>query len=78
MSRGLTDTQIAGCFNRGLGRELKVRLIGGAEEPFYEPGSAGRYARIRYTRDYAASAQHELAHWCIAGTARRRMSDYGY
>jgi elongation factor P hydroxylase len=78
MNPGLTDTQIAGCFNRGLGRELEVRLIGGAEEPFYEPGTTDGPARIRYTRDYAASALHELAHWCIAGTARRRMPDYGY
>lgn len=76
--RSLTDVQIAGCFNRGLGRLHGVRLIGGAAEPLYEPGSEGGIAIIRYTRDYPASALHELAHWCIAGARRRRLPDYGY
>jgi elongation factor P hydroxylase len=31
-----------------------------------------------FTRDYASSALHEAAHWCIAGAARRRQIDYGY
>lgn len=72
----LTDRQIAGCFNRGLGRRHRVRLVGGAGEPLYLPGDD--WATIRYTRDYAASALHELAHWCTAGAARRRLADYGY
>jgi elongation factor P hydroxylase len=75
---GLSDRQIAGCFNTGLGRLHGVRLIGGAAEPFYLPGNEDRHALIRYTRDYAASALHELAHWCIAGESRRGLPDYGY
>ena len=75
---GLTHSQIAGCFNRGLGRRYQARLIGGSDEPLYLPGSADRPAAIYYTRDYAASALHELAHWCIAGAARRIRPDYGY
>ena len=78
VARGLTHVQIAGCFNRGLGRRHGVRLIGGAAEPLYEPGSEGGAAIIRYTRDYPASALHELAHWCIAGARRRELPDYGY
>ena len=74
----LTDVQIADCFNRGLGSRHGVRLIGGAAEPLYQPASAGEVAIIRYTRDYAASALHELAHWCIAGARRRQLPDYGY
>jgi len=73
----LTDRQIAGCFNRSLGRRHRVRLIGGGVEPLYLPGEDG-FATIRYTRDYPASALHELAHWCIAGRDRRRRVDYGY
>lgn len=73
----LTDRQIAGCFNRTLGRQHRVRLLGGAREPLYLPGGQG-FATIRYTQDYAASALHELAHWCIAGPRRRRAVDYGY
>lgn len=75
---GLSDAQIAGCFNRTLGRRHGVRLIGGALEPLYEPGSDSAFATIRYTRDYPASALHELAHWCIAGPRRRKLPDYGY
>jgi len=73
----LTDRQIAGCFNATLGRQHHVRLVGGAAEPLYLPGEGG-FATIRYTRDYPASALHELAHWCIAGPQRRRLVDYGY
>jgi elongation factor P hydroxylase len=76
-SRPLTDREIAGCFNRHLGRRHGVRLVGGAAEPLYLPGQEG-WSVIRYTRDYAASALHELAHWCIAGAERRRRVDYGY
>ena len=75
--RSLSDKQIAGCFNSDLGRRFRVRLIGGADEPLYEPGGRA-WSVIRYNRDYAASALHELAHWCIAGPARRDLIDYGY
>ncbi|WP_250884081.1 elongation factor P hydroxylase [Glaciecola sp. XM2] len=34
--------------------------------------------KIFFTRDYAASALHEVAHWCIAGEQRRTQIDYGY
>ena len=77
----LTDRQIAGCFNRWMGRAYRVRLLGGAEEPVYLPPAPPAHERpaiIRYTRDYPASALHELAHWCIAGPERRARLDYGY
>lgn len=55
-----------------------VRLAGGFEEPFYRaPGRDGG-AEIRFTRDYLNSSLHEVAHWCIAGSDRRRRDDYGY
>lgn len=54
-------------------------LVGGGEEPVYEPASApGQLHRIIFTRDYFASALHEVAHWCVAGPERRRQPDYGY
>lgn len=53
-------------------------LRGGAPEPLYTPGHAGAPAIVRFRHDYAASALHEVAHWCIAGAARRRHVDYGY
>ncbi|MDC0173287.1 elongation factor P hydroxylase [Gammaproteobacteria bacterium] len=56
-----------------------IELIGGAEEPLYLPaGPKSSSAKIFYRRDYLASALHEVAHWCIAGKARRAMEDFGY
>lgn len=56
----------------------RVRLCGGAREPWYQPAVGGNPACIHFRADYFASALHEVAHWCIAGPARRRLPDYGY
>ena len=59
-------------------------LRGGVEEPLYQPSvhqpaeSSGQSHVIYYREDYAASALHEVAHWCIAGEARRKLVDFGY
>lgn len=55
-----------------------TRLVGGFSEPFYKAPTGDSLAEVQFTRDYERSALHELAHWCIAGEARRRMDDYGY
>lgn len=34
--------------------------------------------KLFFTRDYFASALHEIAHWCLAGAERRQKVDYGY
>ncbi len=68
---------IAGRFNAGPGRRARTLLIGGAPEPLYLPACGRQPARIRYTRDYAASALHEIAHWCLAAPQRRCRVDYG-
>ena len=70
--------EIAQRFNTAFGRTLRTVLVGGAAEPLYLPVAAGRPAIIRYTRDYAQSALHEVAHWCLAGSRRRALVDYGY
>ncbi|HKK23713.1 MAG TPA: elongation factor P hydroxylase [Pseudohaliea sp.] len=65
----------ADCF----GRRERTRLVGGATEPLYLPAQApGAWHELHYRADYPASALHEVAHWCIAGPARRRLPDYGY
>lgn len=56
----------------------EVKLVGGFPEPFYQPAQENIPAEIRFTRDYLNSCFHEIAHWCIAGRARRRQDDYGY
>ena len=56
-----------------------TRLIGGADEPLYLPTNAAQaHARLFYREDFFASALHETAHWCIAGSLRRRQRDFGY
>lgn len=58
--------------------EFHTRLEGGADEPFYLPADGLNPAKILFTRDYFASALHEVAHWCVAGDERRGLQDYGY
>jgi elongation factor P hydroxylase len=56
-----------------------TRLVGGAKEPLYLPAREPNASHLLYYReDYAASALHEVAHWCIAGRARRAQVDFGY
>lgn len=74
-------TVFNGCF--ASPDSLNTRLAGGHEEPYYRPANpdaplADRFHCIEFTRDYAASALHEAAHWCVAGAERRLMPDYGY
>ena len=71
--------RLAQIFNSTLGVQHRVQLIGGAPEPLYLPASEKRKcAEIHFREDYASSALHELAHWCLAGKKRRELEDYGY
>jgi len=67
--------QVMRLFNQEFAESDTTELIGGAAEPYYEPGSLNR---IYFRADYVRSALHEVAHWCIAGRRRRRLADYGY
>ena len=64
------------CFAQSYGTVLE----GGGDEPLYLPSKnlSDRPHRIVYRADYFASALHEVAHWCLAGAARRELEDYGY
>jgi elongation factor P hydroxylase len=73
----ITDREIAGRINALLGPRYDTVLLGGAPEPVYLPPIGRQRGIIRYTRDYAQSVLHEIAHWCLAGPARRRLPDYG-
>lgn len=68
---------LARCFEACFSA-FRVRCIGGAPEPRYEPESDGRRARLYYRDDHAASVLHEAAHWCLAGLHRHRLPDFGY
>lgn len=74
-----TSFQIIDLFNQCFFETHQTQLVGGGEEPEYLPaGVEYDYHRIIFTRDYVASALHEIAHWCVAGKERRLIHDYGY
>ena len=77
MSTGepLDAQQVMRLFNQEFAESDTTELIGGAAEPYYEPGSPHR---IYFRADYVRSALHEVAHWCVAGSRRRQLADYGY
>jgi elongation factor P hydroxylase len=74
----ITDADVSALFNMSLGQAFNTRLQGGASEPFYAPATATHPATIYYREDFLRSALHEVAHWCLAGSARRALPDYGY
>lgn len=66
-------------FEQCFRAEFNTRLVAGGREPEYLPANANaKEACIVFTRDYFASALHEIAHWCLAGPERRQQLDYGY
>ena len=73
-SRGLEQL-----FEQCFFRQFRTRLVGFAPEPLYQPAADETQCHtIYYREDFFASALHEVAHWCIAGSRRRRLVDYGY
>jgi elongation factor P hydroxylase len=74
----VNHTEIAACFNAAFYHAHTTQMRGGASEPLYLPAADGEPARLCYREDYAASALHEAAHWCIAGKRRRALVDFGY
>ena len=70
-----TADRVIHCFNRRFSASEGTILVGGADEPYYEPGSPNI---IYFREDFVRSALHEVAHWCVAGAARRTLPDYGY
>lgn len=78
---GFVSADLERLFEQCFTQTFQTRLRGGAPEPFYQAGSAENdniEATIFYRADYFRSAMHEVAHWCVAGEARRRQDDYGY
>ncbi len=79
ISLGSKTEQICAVFTACFTGSHRAALISGGEEPFYQPAASDReFHQIVFRADYAASALHEVAHWCIAGEARRQRPDYGY
>jgi hypothetical protein len=66
-------------FNSLFEASEQTVLITGANEPIYLPGTeTGGLNQLITTHDYFSSALHEVSHWCIAGSERRKLRDFGY
>ena len=86
MAEATADAAVAFCserlervFNECFALTCNTRLLGGADEPLYQPARVqGQYHALCYRQDYFASALHEVSHWCIAGAQRRQQLDFGY
>lgn len=71
--------RITAVFNREFSEIEGAELLAGAKEPYYQPALAPQYRHRLFSReDSPASALHEVAHWCLAGPARRLLPDFGY
>ena len=70
---------IEDAFSKCFLEEYKTILEGGAKEPLYVPADTREGLNtLHYREDYLSSALHEVAHWCLAGDARRKRIDFGY
>ncbi|WP_394125156.1 elongation factor P hydroxylase [Psychrobacter nivimaris] len=58
--------------------DQQVILVRSNDEPEYFPAQDNEPARIEFAHGFFASALHEISHWCVAGDARRQLSDFGY
>lgn len=66
-------------FNRHFLKNENTELLGGAAEPLYIPSSCHEQShQLIFRENFVSSALHEIAHWCIAGKARRLQPDFGY
>jgi len=77
-NNGLSYKQLIDLFNDCFLDLFNTRLENGYSEPIYYPALKSEPARVCFRADYASSALHEVAHWCIAGEKRREKVDYGY
>ncbi|MGE9553012.1 elongation factor P hydroxylase [Erwinia amylovora] len=71
--------QLIEIFDRCFFADFQTRLIKGDDEPIYLPADEEvDYHRVVFAHGYYASAMHEISHWCIAGSERRKQVDFGY
>jgi elongation factor P hydroxylase len=79
MDKRHDSNHLIAIFNAQFESRFRTRLVGGADEPLYQPASNDQeFHQVIFRDDYFASALHEIAHWCIAGPSRRQHLDYGY
>lgn len=75
----ITSLDIEQCFYDCFFEEYQTRLVGGADEPLYQPKNAELDVHtIFYRADYVSSALHEASHWCLASEEKLLLEDYGF
>lgn len=73
------STDIICIFNRLYEDSYNTILVGGGDEPLYVPANdLCEKNRLIFAHEFFASALHEVAHWCVAGLERRKLTDFGY
>lgn len=77
-NNGLSYKQLVELFDAAFSPDFETRLVGGQQEPLYQPAVKETFSVIYFRENYPSSALHEVAHWCIASRARREQVDYGY
>lgn len=72
-------------FNQTFFADFNTRLEKGESEPIYLPADVSYenytpavHHRIIFAHGFYASGLHEIAHWLVAGEARRQKVDFGY
>nr|WP_211091959.1 elongation factor P hydroxylase [Vibrio agarilyticus] len=66
-------------FNRTFFDDYNTQLVCGGDEPIYLPATTAHpHHRVIFAHGFYASGLHEIAHWCVAGPARRLLEDFGY
>jgi elongation factor P hydroxylase len=66
-------------FEQCFFQRFNTKLIKGDDEPLYSPADDKCvHHQIIFAHGYYASALHEVSHWCMAGSARRLLEDFGY
>lgn len=80
-----TLEDIISIFNGCFEAEFNTRLVRGGDEPIYIPAyhhtegyEVLPYHAIYFARGFYSSALHEISHWLVAGTERRKLEDFGY
>jgi len=72
-------SKIQSLFHEAFFETYRVELLSGTPEPFYRAAKTRDEINQIFSRsDFIRSALHEIAHWCVAGSVRRKQDDYGY
>ena len=75
-----TLEDIISIFNDCFEAEFNTRLMRGGDEPIYIPAQHHTegydvlpYHAIYFARGFYSSALHEISHWLVAGSERRKL-----